>query len=183
MTPVVADFARLTPDQTAAAARILRDALAHQPAAYTAPDAAAEEVALRLASPDWLGYAVLEGETVLGWIGALRTYSHGWELHPLVVDPAHQRRGIGSGLIRRLEERARAEGVLTLYLGTDDDFGGTTLFGRDLFPDPLAHAAALAPAGRGHPFTFYQRHGYRVVGLFPDVNGPGRPDIFMAKRL
>ena len=45
----------------------------------------------------------------------------------------------------------------------------------------LAVAGALA--ARGHPFAFYQRLGYEVVGLLPDVNGPGRPDILMAKRL
>ena len=120
---------------------------------------------------------------LVGWIGALRTYSHGWELHPLVVDPGYQRRGVGSALLAHLEAHACAEGVITLYLGIDDDYGGTSLFGRDLFPDVLGHAAAIEPAGPGHAFAFYRRHVYRVVGLLPDVNGTGRPDIFMAKRL
>jgi aminoglycoside 6'-N-acetyltransferase I len=34
-----------------------------------------------------------------------------------------------------------------------------------------------------HPFTFYQKCGYRIVGVLPDANGPRRPDIFMAKSL
>jgi len=29
----------------------------------------------------------------------------------------------------------------------------------------------------------HRRLGFVVVGLLPDANGPGRPDIFMAKRL
>jgi aminoglycoside 6'-N-acetyltransferase I len=44
-------------------------------------------------------------------------------------------------------------------------------------------AATAEATPRGHPLTFYRRHGYRIVGVLPDVNGPGRPDILMAKRL
>ncbi|MQC25305.1 MAG: N-acetyltransferase, partial [Chloroflexi bacterium] len=35
----------------------------------------------------------------------------------------------------------------------------------------------------GHPFEFYQRCGFVLVGMLPDANGPGRPDIYMAKRV
>lgn len=79
--------------------------------------------------------------------------------------------------------RARSEGVLTLFLGSDDDYGGTTLFGRDLGPDVVGNIATIQMTGRRHPLTFYRRHGYEVVGLLPDVNGAGRPDIMLAKRL
>jgi aminoglycoside 6'-N-acetyltransferase I len=104
-----------------------------------------------------------------------------------VVAPGWQRRGIGSALLERLEARARGDSVLTLFLGSDlgsdDDYGGTTLYGRDLLPDVLGQAATAEATPRGHALTFYRRHGYRIVGVLPDVNGPGRPDIFMAKRL
>ncbi|HEX9325160.1 MAG TPA: hypothetical protein VF915_01510, partial [Reyranella sp.] len=66
---------------------------------------------------------------------------------------------------------------------SDDDYGGTTLFGRDLWPDAVSHVAATAATARGHALTFYRRHGYEIVGLLPDVNGAGRPDILLAKRL
>ena len=179
----IVDFAALPPPRHAEAARILRDALAHLPSAYNAPGEAEAEVALRCADGDWLGLAALDGERLTGWIGAIRTYSHGWELHPLVVAPDRQRRGIGSVLMAALEARARREGVLTLFLGSDDDYGGTTLFGRALWPDVVSHVAATEATARGHALTFYRRHGYEVVGLLPDVNGAGRPDIMLAKRL
>ena len=162
---------------------MLREALAHLPSGYQGPGEAEAEVKLRRADPEWLGFAAVEQDRLLGWIGAIRAYSYGWELHPLVVDPPDQRRGVGSALMAQLEARARSEGVITLFLGSDDEHGGTNLFGRDLFPDVLDHAAAVQPAGRGHALTFYRRHGYAVVGLLPDVNGLGRPDILMAKRL
>jgi aminoglycoside 6'-N-acetyltransferase I len=179
----IVDFGALDAARHADAARILRDALAHVPSAYNAPGEAEAEVALRCAADDWLGHAALEGERLAGWIGAIRAYSHGWEIHPLVVAPDWQRRGIGSALLAALEARARSEGVLTLFLGSDDDYGGTTLFGRDLWPDVMSHVAATAATTRGHALTFYRRHGYEIVGLLPDVNGAGRPDIFLAKRL
>ena len=179
----IVDFATLDPEQRAEAARVLKQALAHLPSGFQGPGEAEAEVAERHGDPDWLGFAALEVDRLVGWVGAIRTYSHGWELHPLAVDPDRQRRGIGSALLAALEARARAEGVLTIYLGSDDDYGGTSLFGRDLYPDVLGHAAAVEVTGRGHAIGFYRRHGFQVVGLLPDVNGPGRPDILLAKRL
>lgn len=179
----IVDFGTLDPARHADAAMILRDALAHLPSAYNAPGEAEAEVALRCAADDWLGYAAMEGEQLVGWIGAIRTYSHGWEIHPLVVAPDCQCCGIGSTLMTALEARARSEGVLMLFLGSDDDYGGTNLFGRDLWPDVVSHVASTQATARGHAITFYRRHGYEIVGLLPDVNGAGRPDILLAKRL
>jgi aminoglycoside 6'-N-acetyltransferase I len=179
----VVDFGALGPARHADAARILREALAHLPSAYNAPGEAEAEVALRCADRHWLGHAALEGDRLVGWIGAIRTYSHGWEIHPLVVAPDRQRRGTGSALLAALEARARDEGVLTLFLGSDDDYGGTSLFGRDLWPNVVSRVAATEATARGHALTFYRRHGYEIVGLLPDVNGSGRPDVMLAKRL
>lgn len=126
--------------------------------------------------------AFADGE-VVGWIGGRPEYSHAWELHPLVVRAGARHQGIGRRLVAALEDRARAAGALTLYLGTDDDgpTPGTSAGGINLFPDPLAHAARLEPFD--HASGFYRRLGFAVIGLIPDANGPGKPDILMAKRL
>ena len=42
---------------------------------------------------------------------------------------------------------------------------------------------AALEATAGHPVAFYRKLGYAVVGLLPDVNGFGKPDILMAKRM
>jgi aminoglycoside 6'-N-acetyltransferase I len=120
---------------------------------------------------------------VAGWVGGIRQYDgHAWELHPLAVAPARQRRGIGRMLVAALEARVRARGGTTVYLGTDDVAGLTSLTGVDLYPDVWAHVARIENPG-GHPYGFYQKLGYAIVGVIPDANGFGRPDIIMARRI
>ncbi|MCB0127498.1 MAG: GNAT family N-acetyltransferase, partial [Caldilineaceae bacterium] len=105
-----------------------------------------------------------------------------WELHPLVVDPQHQRTGIGRALIADLEEQVGQQGGLTITLGTDDEFGQTSLSGIDLYPD-IGHHMQTIHNLHGHPFEFYQKCGFVISGLVPDANGYGKPDIIMAKRV
>ena len=164
------------------AARILLEALAHVPSAWHDIEAARQETASFLTDPSRLAIAAMEGDRLRGWIGAIHDYSDAWELHPLVVDPAEQGRGIGMALVAALERRAQAAKIGTIWLGTDDDFGGTNLYGADLYPDVLAHLRRLTPKGK-HPYRFYQRVGFAIVGVLPDVNGRGRHDILMAKRI
>lgn len=161
------------------AAALLREAF---PAWLSTEDHALAEVREALV-PDYTCLAALHHGEVIGWIGGRPEYSHAWELHPLVVRADRRNQGVGRALVATLEERARDAGALTLYLGTDDDgpLPGTSAGGIDLFPDPLAHAARLE--SRDHPLGFYRRLGFIVVGLIPDANGPGKPDIWMAKRL
>lgn len=177
----IVDLARLSGAQRDEAARILREAIAGP--SYQADGEAEAETASFLGNPERFALAAVEGDIVRGWIGAVRGYSHALELHPLVVDPSRQRRGVGRLLVEALEQRATQEGYLTIHLGTDDEVGGTNLFGVDLFPDALAKLAAIAPSPQGHPFFFYRRLGYEPVGVLPSANGFGKPDIYMAKRL
>lgn len=177
-----APFADLTEAQREEAAIVLMAALARAPSAWHDIEAARAQVASCFENPKRLGFAAIEGDRLVGWIGAIRHSPHAFELHPLVVGPDWQRRGVGRLLVAALEEMARAAGATTIWLGTDDDFGGTSLFGKDLYPDVLNGLQSLR-ATAGHPFTFYQRLGFQVVGVLPDVDGPGCHDILMAKRI
>lgn len=178
----IVPFETLTPDQTEEAAGVLVRAFAAGSPAWPDLRAGREEVATFFADPERRAWAAVEEGRVLGWIGRVEAYPSGWEIHPVAVDPAHQRRGIGRQLMGAIEEMAAAAGMSTLFVGADDDFGGTTIFGVDLYEDLCRHIKDLAPAGT-HPVAFYRRLDFAVVGLLPDVNGPGKPDILMAKRV
>ncbi|MBV7335928.1 GNAT family N-acetyltransferase [Chloroflexi bacterium TSY] len=126
--------------------------------------------------------ALDEQDLVLGWVGANHSYAKVWELHPLVVRLSHQGRGIGRLLVQELERRVREKGAVTLRLGTDDLVGTTSLYGIDLYPNVWEHMAHIQNIG-DHAFGFYQKIGFTIIGIVPDANGFGKPDILMAKRL
>ena len=185
--PLAFSISDLDPDDEEAirqAARLLVEGFRDDwPDAWPEMDAALEEVRECLGEGRVCRVAVDEGGAVLGWIGAMPSYGENvWELHPLVVRPDAQRRGIGRALVADLEERVGERGGYTLWLGTDDETNMTTLSGVDLYPDVLEHLANIKNL-RGHPYEFYQRLGFSIVGVMPDANGPGKPDIYMAKRL
>ncbi|HYP25091.1 MAG TPA: GNAT family N-acetyltransferase [Blastocatellia bacterium] len=153
------------------------------PEAWPDLDSALEEVRQSFA-PDRISRAAAEesGE-VVGWVGGISMYEGKvWELHPLVVSRKARGRSVGRALVEDLEARVRERGGLTLWLGTDDENGMTSLYGKDLYPNVLEHLAGIRNV-RNHPFEFYLKMGFVIVGVMPDANGPGKPDIYMAKRV
>jgi aminoglycoside 6'-N-acetyltransferase I len=159
------------------------EAFAHIPGCDMTLEDALTEVRSSFAAGRISRVALDEQGRPVGWGGGIEQYhGHAYELHPLVVKPASQHRGIGRALVADIEEQARRRGAVMMYLGTDDEFGGTNLYGANLYPDVLSHARAVRNL-RNHPFEFYQKCGYVIVGLMPDANGLGMPDILMAKRL
>ena len=162
------------------AARLLFEGFKeHWPNAWRTIESAREEVKDLL----WKGVtkaAVIDGQ-LAGWAGAQAGYNgHVWELHPMVVDEAMRGRGVGRALTEAIEDEASRQGVSTLWLGTDDENEMTSLGGRDLYPDPLEALAGIRNVKR-HPYEFYQRLGFKLVGVVPDANGRGKPDILMEK--
>jgi aminoglycoside 6'-N-acetyltransferase I len=164
------------------AAQLLHAAFAPLGAWTTLEDA--EREVLECVAPERVCKAAINSDgEVLGWVGAMSQYDGlVWELHPLVVDDHHRRHGIGSALVRELETVLVARGALTLWAGSDDLVNETSLGGVDLYdglPDKLS---ALRSWG-SHPLAFYLKTGFKVIGVMPDANGLGRPDIFLGKRL
>jgi len=176
-------LSELSEQQRQEAADILVEAFREfAPTAYPTLDEALIQVAESLEADKVFIAALDPDEHVLGWIGGYLFYSEVWELHPLAVRPDVQKQGIGRALIAALEAEAREAGARTMYLGTDDEPGWTNLSGLDLYDDIPGAIRNIQSEGR-HPFAFYQRCGYTVIGLVPDANGPGSPDILMGKRL
>ncbi len=164
-------------------AELTLEAFAHIPDWLTEMDAALKEIRDSFAPGHLSRVALDEAGNALGWVGGIPQYEgHAFELHPLAVKPSAQRSGIGRALVRDLESQARQRGAITVYLGSDDEFGGTSLFGADVYPNVLDHLAAIRNL-RHHPYEFYEKCGYAIVGIIPDANGFGKPDILMAKRI
>ncbi len=175
----IVDLAAAGDDAVRQAASILHDTL---PEGWPEFEAALAEVRACFA-PDRISRAAVEGDEVVGWVGGLKRYDgNAWELHPLAVKHGRQRQGIGSALVADLEERVLEQGAHTVFLGADDLRDQTSLAAIDLYPDPLSHLQNIRNLN-GHQYEFYQKLGYVIVGVVPDANGFGKPDIFMAKRI
>lgn len=166
-----------------AAALLVKGFQEHWPKAWPDMEAALKTVQQSFGTGLISRVALDESGTVLGWIGGISQYrGNVWELHPLVVRPDYQGKGIGRALVTDLEERVRERGGHTIKVGTDDEDNMTTLSGIDLYPNVLEHLAKIKNL-RGHPYEFYQKLGFVIVGVIPDANGPGKPDIHMAKQV
>ena len=128
--------------------------------------------------------AAIENDEVIGWCGILPHYDGNvFELHPLAVRHDWQRKGVGSSLVKEIENIARSKGGLVIWVGADDDKpGGETSFANaDLFDDFPKRIKEFNPGS--HQSAFYMKQGYKIIGVMPDADGPGKPDIFLAKRL
>lgn len=164
------------------AAQILH---AELPLSWETLDEAREEVRELLNDePDAVLLAAVENGEVLGWCGILSEYDGNvFELHPLVVRHDCQRKGIGTHLVNAITDAAREKGGLTLSLGADDDLPGgeTSLANTNLYDDLPRHIKEFEPGT--HQTAFYMKLGFKIIGVMPDANGIGKPDIFMAKSL
>lgn len=163
------------------AARILTDSL---PIGWSTLQDAMDEIKERLIPENTLLVAVEDG-IVLGWGGILAPTYNGnvFELHPLAVRSNKRNQGIGRTIVTALEDEARKQGGLTIHLGADDEIGdGETSFANvDLFDD-LPGKINNFTAGT-HQSGFYLKLGYKIIGVMPNANGIGKPDIYFGKEL
>lgn len=165
------------------AALLVEGFAANWPEAWPDEEAAVEEVRESFAGDRISRVALAGDKSVLGWIGGISTYGgHVWELHPLVVRISSQGRGIGRALVEDFEKRVKERGGLTILLGSDDENHQTTLSEVNLFSDVCKQVTTIRNLKK-HPYEFYQKLGYVIVGVVPDANGLGKPDILLAKSM
>jgi aminoglycoside 6'-N-acetyltransferase I len=185
--PAGVRLADLTPesaDLNERAAVLLREAFRGWNGAWADLESARETVRESLAPDRISRVAIHRADGVVGWIAGMPSYGGVvWELHPLAVAESHRRQGLGRALVEDLERQARQRGGITLWLGSDDELGETTVGGVDVYDDIPGAIRGFRTLREHHPAGFYFRLGFRIVGLMPDANGHGKPDIFFAKRL
>ncbi|MBQ4427334.1 MAG: GNAT family N-acetyltransferase [Oscillospiraceae bacterium] len=79
------------------------------------------------------GLEYVEDGVVAGFIlgtSMLFHYGRTFEINDLAVDPAFQRRGIGSALVRRMLDDLRAQGICAVHLITAGEGTLPELYGR-----------------------------------------------------
>jgi aminoglycoside 6'-N-acetyltransferase I len=180
----IVDLTAGAPDLIEQAAVLLLDAFRDRTHEWQDLDSARAEVVASLA-PERISRVGLDASgTLLGWIGGIPMYRGlVWELHPIVVAKASRGRGIGRALVEDFERVVAARGALTLWLGSDDENDETSLSRVDLYADVPGALRTFRTTGGEHPAGFYLRLGFRVVGVIPDANGRGKPDVLFAKRV
>lgn len=126
----------------------------------------------------------LDADHVVGWLWGRPLFEghHAWELRWLITDLTRPRSGIGRTLTLAFEDWCRGQGIRTIWLMTGEEMGETTLRGANLWRDPFAPLASIQPVGDA-PYIFWQKLGYRFIGVIPDANGPGIPEYLMGKSL
>ena len=164
-----------------AAALLVEGFAEHWPDAWPDHDSAARTVQECLGMDRICRAAVDRNGNVLGWSAAepdipgqrLGAQRAGGGNRPVSA------RESAAPLVSDLELQVSARGGFTIWLGSDDEDGMTSLAGVDLYPDPLWHLARITDF-KGHPYEFYRKMGFAIAGVLPDANGPGKPDIFLA---
>jgi len=177
----IINMVQVSKTQIMQAAQILTDSL---PIGWPTLQDAIDEIKERLIPENTLLVAV-ENEIVIGWGGILAPVYNGnvFELHPLAVRSDKRNQGVGRAIVTTLEDEARRQGGLTIHLGADDEIGdGETSFANvDLYDDLSGKIMNFSPGT--HQSGFYLKLGYKIIGVMPDANGIGKPDIYFGKRL
>lgn len=127
--------------------------------------------------------AIDENNKILGWICGIEDYNlHVWEIQPLVIHKDFQNKGLGSLLLSEFEKEVFLRKGLTIILGIQDENHETSLSNVDIYDNTLKKIRKIKNL-KHNPYEFYLKNGFSIVGVIPDSNGLGKPDILMSKRV
>ena len=121
------------------------------------------------------------GNELIGWTGIRPMYEKTWELHPMVIKREWQGKGYGRALLGEMERMARLNGVMGLVAGSDDETYSTSLSQKEITGENIFEEIKNIKNYKNHPFEFYKKCGYSIVGIIPNANGPKKPDIWLWK--
>lgn len=175
---IIVDLLEKDTDKINQTARLLHESFEAWPSIESALREVVESI-----SDDSISRILVNGDDeVIGWIGGRSQYDGNvWELHPLVIRKDSRIRGLGKLLVIDFERQVYQRGGITIILGTDDEYNQTSLSNVNLYHDTPAHLSNFESLD--HPANFYNKLGFAIVGVIPDANGIGKPDIIMAKRV
>jgi aminoglycoside 6'-N-acetyltransferase I len=162
------------------AAKILVTAFGERGSSWPDMKSAMKEVEECADLPN-LCVGLCEGDRLRGWVGLRPMYEKTWELHPLVVAPDAQGKGVGRLLMAEIERESKGRGLIGIALGTDDEHLRTSLSQVDIDESNIFDEIRGIRNLACHPYEFYKKCGYMIVGMIPNANGKRKPDIWMWK--
>jgi aminoglycoside 6'-N-acetyltransferase I len=118
---------------------------------------------------------------LIGWVGLIPMYEKTWELHPMAIIPKYQGKGYGKILLNEMENIAREKGIIGIFAGSDDETNKTSLSGKDITGENIFEEIKNIKNYRNHPYEFYVKCGYSIIGIIPNANGSKKPDILLWK--
>jgi aminoglycoside 6'-N-acetyltransferase I len=118
---------------------------------------------------------------LIGWVGLRPMYEKTWELHPLAIIPEYQRKGYGRILMNEMEKIAKEKGIIGIMAGSDDETNKTSLSEKEITEENIFEEIKNIKNYKSHPYEFYKKCGYIIVGIIPNANGLKKPDIWLWK--
>jgi aminoglycoside 6'-N-acetyltransferase I len=144
-----------------------------------------EEIALETVEEGITGENICIGikvnDQLIGWAGLMPMYKNTWELHPMAILPNFQGKGYGKILLNKLEVIAQEKGIIGIFAGSDDETNKTSLSEIEITKDNIFEEIKKKKNHKNHPYEFYIKCGYSIIGIIPNANGPKKPDILLWK--
>ena len=120
-------------------------------------------------------------DKLIGWVGLRPMYEKTWELHPLAIKPEFQGKGYGRILMNELEKTAQEKGIIGIVAGSDDETNSTSLSEKKITGENIFEEIKKIKNYKNHPYEFYKKCGYSIIGIIPNANGQNKPDIWLWK--
>jgi aminoglycoside 6'-N-acetyltransferase I len=80
-----------------------------------------------------------------------------------------------------LEIIAQEKGLIGIFAGSDDETNKTSLSEIEITKDNIFEEIKRIKNYKNHPYEFYIKCGYSIIGIIPNANGPKKPDILLWK--
>jgi aminoglycoside 6'-N-acetyltransferase I len=118
---------------------------------------------------------------LIGWAGLRPMYEKTWELHPMVIKKEFQGKKYGKILLNEIEIMAYKNGIIGIVAGSDDETNSTSLSEKEINCENIFEEIKNIKNYKNHPFEFYKKCGYIIIGIIPNANGQNKPDIWLWK--